>query len=141
MKTVRCHKNVSAFLVYRPPPPLLPPPFPDLFLSHSVCLSLSFSLSLRLYLFLSLCVSPSPPFVSCFSLSVFYTRTHRLMHTRAGLYTHSCMLLDLNALSSAVSEFTLLFCASRKHVLIYIIFQVSSGSTGTLPSGVHLRRT
>ena len=143
MKTVRCHKNVSTFLGYRPPPPLLPPPFPDLFLSHSVSQFLSQSQTLSV--FVSLCISfPALCLLSLslsLSLSLFYTRTHRLTHTRAGLYAHSCMHLDLDAFSSAVSELTLLSCASRKHVLIYIIFQVSSGSTGTLPSGVHLRRT
>ena len=113
-------------------------------LAQSLCLSVS-----GLSVFVSLCISFPPlplPLSPVFSLSLslFYTRTHRLTHTRAGLYTHSCMLLALDAFSSAeryISELTWLSCASRKHVLICIIFQVSLGSTETLPSCVHLRRT
>ena len=111
-------------------------------LAQSLCLSVSSFICCRVSVYLF--PFSTPPFISCFfslSLSLFYTRIHRLAHTHAGLYTHSCMLLALDAFSSTVSELTWLSCASRKHVLIYIIFQVSLGSTETLPSCVPLRRT
>ena len=112
----------------------------------SLSLSLSVSQFQALSVFISLCLSFPPltlPLCPVFPLSLFlcFTCEHTGSHTHAGLYTHSCMLLALDAFSSAVSELTSLSCASRKHVLISIIFQVSLGSTETLPSCVHLRRT
>lgn len=90
-------------------------------LAQSLCLSVSGFICCRVSVYLF--PFSTPPFISCFlslSLSFFYTRIHRLAHTHAGLYTHSCMLLALDAFSSAVSELTWLSCASRKHVLLFI---------------------
>lgn len=97
-------------------------------LTWSLCLSVSgfICVHLSVYLF----PSSNPPFISCFSLSLSFSLLHMNTQTltHAGLYTHSRMLLALDAFSSAVSELTSLSCASRKHVLIYIIFQVSLSS-------------